>query len=253
MSAHSVSQRRSRLSTLVAQVSEFVFEPLEETIEPERVRLEPQPVVAIVSAAPRSGATTVARLLAAELAGRADGAAVIASHGRGLHAAPPSRAALRLATALRGAVEAQPCGRLCVVGNAAPAANADGDPIVTPAEHLDGGRIAALVDAARYLAPVVVDVPPDGSAASVARLADRVAVVAPAAAEPALVDAIVTVLGCNCVKAVSRIAEPGAWTGRADVLIPDARLGVRAAAVGTKAMGALGAAICELVEALDRR
>src|SRR4051794_4128201 len=79
VSAHPLPGRRSWLSALVAQASEFVFETVEEPGEPELIELVVHPVVAVVSAAPRSGASTVARLLAAELAVRGGGAAVVSS------------------------------------------------------------------------------------------------------------------------------------------------------------------------------
>jgi hypothetical protein len=230
VSAHSASQRRGWLSALVAQVSDYVFEPIEETIEPEIRELQPFPVVAVVSAAPRSGATTIARMLAAELASRADGAAVVTSQSRPRRTAPPSRAAIRLATALTGAADAQPLGRLCVVTQRP-------------------GAIAAA--AARYLAPVVLDLPADGSAAGVAAVAERIVVVAPAAAEPALLDAVAGVVGGSPVKAANRVTDQDAWAGRADLLLPDSRLAVRAAAMGARPLGALGSAIAALADALE--
>jgi hypothetical protein len=239
VSAHQISHPRGWLSALVARVEEFVFEPVEETIEAEPVELEPCPVVAIVSAAPRSGATTVARLLAAELASRGSGAAVVTSPATGRRLAPPSRAAMRLSTALSGAAEVQACGRLCC---AAIDARAD-----------DAAPIERLVGAARYLAPVILDLPPDGAAAAGAALADRVAVVASASAEPALLAAVVTILGGEPLKVVNRIAAPVGWEGRADILIPDSRLGGRAAAMGARAVGAAGTAIAGLADALEAR
>jgi hypothetical protein len=187
-------------------------------------------VIAIVSAAPKSGATTIARLLAAELGARADGAAIVASAPvPPRRAGPPTRAAVRLATALRPATDARPAGRLSIA--------ATGDP-------------ERLVNAARYLAPVVLDVAPDGSAAGATRIADRVAIVALGSSEPALTAAVALVLGGEPVKVANRIAEPGDWQGRADVFVPDARIAARAAGMGTRPLGPLGAAIAELADAL---
>jgi hypothetical protein len=230
VSAQSASVRRGWLSALVTQLADYVFEEVEETVEPEPVRLEPHPVIAIVSAAPRSGATTVARLLAAELAARADGAAVVTSALATRRSAPPSRAAIRLTTALAGAAEGQACGRLCIA---------------------TGNDAERLAGAARYLAPVVLDLPPDGSAAGVIAHADRVAVIASGSAEPALLDAVATVLGCNPLKVVNRAGEPGAWAERAQLQIPDSRIGARAAGLGTRAAGRLGSAIAALADALE--
>src|SRR4051794_13988745 len=167
VSAHPVPERRSWLSALVAQVSEYVFEEVEETAEPEPIELKPRPVIAVVSAHPHSGGSAVARLLAAELAIRDDGAALVwcaSPPGRG---APGVRPALRLATAMRGAATVRPTGRLCFAG----------------------GPALDLIAAGRFLAPIVLDVPPNGTAAEVARHADRLVVVAAAGAEPALLEA----------------------------------------------------------------
>src|SRR5438045_2992762 len=58
VSAHSASHGRGWLSALVAQVCDYVFEEVEEAIEPPK-DLVAQPVIAVVAAAPRSGASTV--------------------------------------------------------------------------------------------------------------------------------------------------------------------------------------------------
>jgi hypothetical protein len=229
MSAHSASQRGGWLSALVAQVSDYVFEEVEERVEQPQ-ELVAHPVVAVVAAAPRSGTTTVARLLAAEFASRGDGSALVLGSARSRRGSPPSRAAARLVTALRGALEVQPLGRICI------AASSDR---------------AAEVSAARYLAPVVLDVPADGSAAGVAAVADRIAVVSAATGEPALLDAVATVIGGESLKVVNRVTDAGEWDGRADVQLPESRLAARAAGMGTRALGPLGSAIAALADALE--
>jgi len=231
MSAHPASERRGILAAAAAQLSAYLLEPVEQTIDSEPAQLEPFPVVAVVSSAARSGTSTVARLLAAELAARTCGAAVVACGGDpARRVAPPTRAASRLAVALRGAVEGvRPCGRLCLA---------------------DGADVKRLAGAARYLAPVVLDIPPDGSASSAAREADRTVVVAAAGSEPALAGAVGLVLGGDALTVVNRVVEPDAWRGRADVFIPDARVAARAALIGTRPLGPLGAAIAELADAL---
>ena len=229
MSAHSASQRRGWLSALVAQVSEYVFEDIEETVEPPR-ELIAQPVVAVVAAAPRSGTSTVARLLAAELAARRDGSALVLGAARPRRGSPPSRPAGRLATALGGAIAVQAVGRICV------AASSDR---------------AAEVNAARYLAPVVLDVAADGSAAGVAAVADRIVVVCGVTGEPALLDAVATVIGGEPLKVVNRVTDTGGWDGRADAQLPESRLAARAAGMGTRALGPLGSAIAALADALE--
>jgi hypothetical protein len=215
----------------MAQLSDYVFEDVEETVEPEPARLEPYPAVAVVSAAPRSGATTVARLLAAELSAR-DGAAVVTSPTPVRRHAPPSRAAIRLATALSGVGHVQPLGRICVARSAS------------------ASELSSTMAAARYLGPAVLDLPPDGSAAGAASLADRIVVVAGATDEPALLDAVATIVGGDPVKLVNRVSQPGDWASRADVLLPDSRIAARAAALGTRALGGLGDGIASLAEAL---
>jgi hypothetical protein len=234
MSAHSASQRRGVMAQLAAQISAFVLEPVEATADSQPVDLQPYPVVAVVSAATRSGATSVARMLAAELAVRADGAAVVLAGGHAARrSAPPSRAAVRLSVALRGVVDsAQPLGRLCLV--------ADPDP-----------QRAAM--AAHYLAPVVIDVAPDGSAASTASHAERAVVVVGASQEPALAAALARGVGGSPVVAVNRLREAGDWTGRADIRLPESRIAARAALVGTRPLGALGEAIVQLADALETR
>jgi hypothetical protein len=211
-------------------VSGYVFEEIEETVEPGPAQLKPHPVVAVVAAAPRSGASTVARLLAAEMAARGDGAAVVVAPGSSRRGAPPSRAALRVATALTGLARAQAVGRLCLV--------APGD---------------GLVNAARYLAPVVIDLPADGSAAGVAGVAGRVVVVASGSGEPALLDAVAAVVGGDPVKVANRVVDPGDWANRADFVLPDSRLAARAAAVGTRALGGLGSAVDALASSVEGR
>jgi hypothetical protein len=228
VSAHSASQRGGWLSALVAQVSDWIFEEAEETIEAPPMELKPHPVVAVVAAAPRAGASTVARLLAAELACRADGAAAVIASAARRRSAPPSRAAIRVATALTGVGATHPVGRLCVL-------DADAQPAGT----------------ARYLAPVVLDVPADGSAAGIAAVADRVIVVGSAAGEPALLDAVASVIGGDVIKVANRVTDPGDWPDRADALLPESRLGARAAALGTRAIGSLGSEVAALADALE--
>lgn len=231
MSAHSASARGGWLSALVAQVSDYVFEPIEETVEPEPVALAPRSVVAVVSAAPRSGATAIARLLGAELAARGDGSALVTSSTVVRRTAPPSRPAARLATAMAGVGRVQPLGRICLM------------------EGRPGDDVLA---AARYLAPVILDLPPDGSAAGVASVADRIVVVGSAAGEPALLEAVATVVGGDPVRVVNRVTDAGEWSKRADLLLPDSRIAARAAALGTRPLGPLASGIAKLADALGQ-
>jgi hypothetical protein len=243
LSAHRIPQRRGWLSALTAQVSDYVFETVEDTVEQAPARLEPYPVVAVVSAAPRSGATTVARLLAAELAIRAEGAAVVTSSTPIRRSAPPARAAARLAIAMTGLAVTQPMGRICIV-RAEAAPSADRSVEAAPS------ALANIVSAGRYLAPVVLDLPPDGSAAGIAGVADAIAVVCGAAGEPALMDAVAMVVGGAPAKVVNRVVDADRWAARADVLLPESRIAARAVGIGTRALGPLGTAIAALADRL---
>lgn len=234
MSAQPIGRRRGFLASVAAQLSAFLLEPIEPVVDAEPAELRPYPVVAVVSAAPRSGATTVARALGAELAARADGAAAVSCRRPPARLpTPPTRAAARVAGALRGIADgpARPAGRLCIVA-------------ADPAE---------LAAAARYLAPVVLDVPPDGSAAAAATVADRIAVVAPASGEPALLTALARILAGRRepLRVVTRVAERGDWPGRADILLPDSRMAARSALAGARPLGALGRGIEALADALE--
>lgn len=246
MSAQPFAQRRGWLAALVAQVEGFVFEEAEAEPAPAPVALKPHPVVSVVSAAPRSGASTVARLLAAELGWRAAGAAVVASSQIPRRGGPPARAALRLATALGSAAPATASGRVCLARMQAGSESPGDDP-------------TKLADAARYLAPVVFDVPPDGSAIRIVGVVDAIVVVAGSASEPALLDAVATIVagdpagGRAPIKVANRIGDHDRWAGRAELLLPESRLGARAAMLGTRAHGQLGSAISELTDAAERR
>lgn len=216
---------------MAAAVSDYLLEPVEEAAEIEPIELEPYPVLAVVSAARGSGATSVARLLAAELGWRHDGGALVVGAPPRRYA-PPARAAVRLAAALATATDARPIGRICVA-----AAEHDSHP--------------QLVNAARYLAPVLIDVPPDGSAAALAAIADRTVVVAGGAHEPALLDAVAMVLSGAAIKVANRVADRSTWEERVDLVLPDARLAARAAMAGTRALGPLGAGIDRLADLVD--
>jgi hypothetical protein len=141
---------------------------------------------------------------------------------------------------MAGIADAQPVGRLCIA-SAGDASRSAGDA---------SARRGDLATAARYLAPVVLDLPADGSAAGVDRIADRVAIVAAASGEPALLDAVAAVIGGDPLKVVTRIGEPGNWQRRADILVPDSRIAARAAALGTRALGSTGSGIAALADAL---
>ena len=52
------------------------------------------------------------------------------------------------------------------------------------------------------------------------------------------------------IKLVNRVAEPGNWANRADVVLPNSRIAARAATLGTRGLGQLGDGITSLAEAL---
>src|SRR5258705_13907094 len=112
MGAHPASRGGGLFWAMAAHLGGYLLERVEETIDAERVELEPYPVIAIVSAARKSGATTVARLLAAELATRADGAAVVTCTGSSApRGGPPMRVPAPFATVLPAAADAYPIQR----------------------------------------------------------------------------------------------------------------------------------------------
>ncbi|MGH2837285.1 MAG: hypothetical protein ACRDJY_02915, partial [Thermoleophilaceae bacterium] len=112
------------------------------------------PVVGVVGLARGCGATTIARALAAELASRHDGAAVVASPGRPAVVPLGSSApANRLAEALAQLDERRAAGRLCL------AACSDAE---------------LLFAATRQLAPAVMEVEPGSAALDAARVLDQV-------------------------------------------------------------------------------
>jgi hypothetical protein len=237
MSAHPLPRRsgppRGLLAGLLVQLSAYLLEPAlaaEPAVEASEPR--PYPVVAVVGAARRSGATTVARALATELAIRSGrGAVVSCAPGSLRHGGPPSRTAVRLATALHGiaAAEVRVWRRLCLV----------------PSDDLTD-----LAAAGRYLAPVVLDVPADGSGSSVSPAVDTTLVVASASDEPSLAAALsATLPGANSpLVVVTRTTASDQWTGRADIALPEARLAARAALAGSRPSGALGRAIAKLAD-----
>jgi hypothetical protein len=85
----------------------------------------------------------------------------------------------------------------------------------------------------------------------VASIADRVVVVSAADGEPALLDAVASVIGGRPIKVANRITDSADWRDRVDILLPDSRIAARAAAIGTRAVGSLGSAIAALADVLE--
>jgi hypothetical protein len=200
-----------------------------------------RPVVAVFGLARGCGTTVVARGLAAELARRDSlGAAAVHCDRRpaGIPLATP--AASRLANALADATgaPARASGRLCLIGGA-------------------GGEVAAsVVDAARYVAPLVLDAGAAPLGGAAAALADEVVVVASPAVEPALAAVAADCLNREPIVVLNRAAVPpevGRWSGRVSHALPQSRMGAQLALSGCEPRGALGEAVAELADSVEGR
>ena len=193
----------------------------------------PRPVVAVIGLRRGCGATTLARALAVELAAR-DPARAAAVCGRAPSGPAPLRsaAAARLARTLSAVAPggSRAAGRLCLV---------------------ETEQLLALTAAAMDVAPLVLDVRAGAPAAAAASLADHVVIVAPSGLEPSLAAVVVASLarvGPEPICVVNRARDPGPWTGRAAVLLPETRLGARLAGAGHGTRGAFGRALAELAD-----
>ena len=163
------------VSNLLRRAGEWLVEPAPEvfpqhgdvlTVVPPRS----YPLVGVVGLARGCGATTLARALAAELASREGGAAVVASPTR--PAVVPlgsASTAAHLAETHAQLDERRAAGRLCLAACA------------------DAGVLAAVT---RHVAPAVMEVEPGSAALEAAAVLDRVALVASPAVEPALAAAV---------------------------------------------------------------
>ena len=137
------------------------------------------------------------------------------------------RLAREVAPFIRGSVRA--CGRLCLI--------ADPD-------------LESVVAAVRYLAPLVIDVDTRTEGAAAAAVADHVVLVGSPSTEPALAALLGQTLGAlgpEPVKVLNRAGPDGErWTGRAELELPDSRMGARVALAGREPRGVLGRAVSEL-------
>jgi hypothetical protein len=221
------------LAAVIAGVQDWLLEPADAQ-GPAEVALPagPRPVVAVFGLAPRSGATVVARALAAELAGRDDAAAAAVTASVGGAAIPlASGAASELARALADIPRAstRATGRLCLV---------------------EGPEPAALAGAAREVAPLVLDAG-DGPLGGVpAAVADTSVLVATPRVEPALVTvaaACLSRLGREPLVAVNRLRGEQ-WPGTPSVELPESRTGAQLALSGREARGELGRAVARLAD-----
>jgi hypothetical protein len=232
VSAQPAFPRRGLLATALARAEAWLLEPPEEAVELDAPDLRRRPVVAVFGLAEGCGATVLARALGAELAARdADGAAAVTSAVRTTALPLGSAAANRLArtlSALPGTVS-QPAGRLCLI---------------------DGGDLAGIADALRYLAPLVLDGGRSGVGGAAAALADHVVLVATTATEPALVSVVREALGRvgpdpivvqNRVRGRASGADAG-------LVLPESRMGAQFALAGREPRGELGRAVAQLAD-----
>jgi hypothetical protein len=189
------------------------------------------PLVAVIGLAHRCGATTIARALAAELAGRDGGAAVVASPvPPAVVALGSSTAAVRLAEVLTRFERVRPAGRLCLA--------------VCPDASL-------LAHEARSVAPAVAEVEPGAPAMGAAPVVDQTVLVASPDLEPALAATVADTIAAVApppILVVNRAADHGPWLTRADVLVPDSRVGARLALSGREPRGWLGKSIQQLAD-----
>ena len=201
-----------------------------------------RPVVAVAGLVRGSGATTVARAVGAELAAREpDGATIVTSSSvrvGGIPLGTPAAARLARAAARSTDLEARAVGRLSVVAASAPP------------------ELQDLVEFARAVAPLVIDVGDPAEASFVASLADAVVVVAVPSSEPALAEVVIDSLrrvGPGPVIALNRHVEEedeGPWRDRHAATLPESRLGARLATSGREAGGDLGRAVAGLIDLL---
>jgi hypothetical protein len=222
------------MANALAAASEWLVDPADADAEPRRAQLGDRVAVAVVGLGPRSGATTVARALGAELALRDVGGACAVTAATGSALPLGTAAAGQLARALAGVGDTRACGRLCLV---------------------DAPDRVDLAGAALSMAPLVFDVAEPSEAAAVAVLAQRVVLVGGPRVEPALSSAMAASLarvGPAPLVVASRPAEDSRWGGRADIEIPHSRLGAQWASAGREARGALGLAVAALADLLER-
>ena len=233
MSAHPAYARRGLLAAALARAEAWLLEQPDDALEVVEPIVRSRPVVAVFGLGEGCGATTVARALGAELAARDSVGACAVSSLPGATALPlGTAAAARLARAL-GAIPgawAQASGRLCLA---------------------DCGDARRLADATRYLAPLVLDAGRVAVGGAPATIADHVVLIASDRIEPALAAvarASLGRVGPEPLLVVNRAARLGPFEGKADLLLPESRMGARLAHAGRAPRGELGRAIDELAD-----
>jgi hypothetical protein len=223
---------------LLSAVADFLVEPAAPTgaeAELGWTRMA-RPVVAVAGLSPRCGTTTLARALAAELALRDEGGAAIVSteavSGGGVPLGTP--AAGRLGRAVQRSLPSQTraVGRICLT--------------------VAGPGQATLVDAARDLAPLVLDVADPAQISVAASLVDAIVLVGGPGTEPSLATVLAKSLcrvGPEPVVVLNRDRDADErWEGRCALRLPEARMGAQLAFAGREARGELGRAIARLAD-----
>jgi hypothetical protein len=227
------------LAAAIARAGAWLLEPVDEIAAGQPAASEDspaaarRPVVAVFGLGADCGATVVSRGLGAELAARDPGGACAVHSDSGSGALPLGLpAAVRLArtiSTLAGA-RAQASGRLCLVS--------------CP-------DIPRLAEAARDLAPLVVDAGHSAIGGSPAALADHVVIVATPRVEPALASVMrdsLARVGPEPLVVLNRAREPAGYGDRADLVLPESRLGAQLALAGREPRGVLGRALAEVAD-----
>jgi hypothetical protein len=222
------------LAAVAARAERWLIEPAAARPREGDPDSRARPVIAMIGLGSRRGTTTLARALAIELARRdRSGAAFASASARGSAPAPAlaTAPARRLARALPPE-SAAAAGRLCLL-----------DP--------DDPALREL--AAHRPAPLVLDVGHGQAPEAPCALADMTVLVAAPAVEPALADVVAASLARGADRpaiVLNRAAEPGAWAGRDVLAVGEARLGARLALAGRDPTPGLARPIAELADLL---
>jgi hypothetical protein len=191
----------------------------------------------VAGLSPRSGVTTVARALGAELAVRDESraavvtAAAMASGGIPLGTIPAGRLARAVVRSLPTRTRA--VGRLCLV-------------------EIGAEDRPRLVDVSRGLAPLVVDVTDGSALAAAASLVDAVVLVGLPSSEPALarvLESSLAKVGPEPVVVLNRDGGgDGHWEAFDGPRLPEARIAAQLALAGRDAPGDFGRAVAGLAD-----
>ena len=120
---------------------------------------------------------------------------------------------------------------------------------------MDLGDTGRLADAARYLAPLVLDAGRMAVGGASAAVADHVVLVASPRVEPALAlvaGASLARVGPEPLVVLNRASWAGPFEGRADLVLPDSRMGAQLAHAGREPRGVLGRSVDELADRCEK-